>query len=118
VERSRSTVHDEPPSRANLLVRVKSAGASVPQRKTLAIPMDAHVADQLTFFNSHAGLTDKLTFKRFIGPPRHSKWVVYGKDAARGAPKLVVRYRFRHTHRVATMPASRSAGRTSALASG
>jgi hypothetical protein len=46
---------------------------------------------QLTFFNTHAGLADKRTFKRFIGPLWHSKWVVYCKALFAG-PKQVLRY--------------------------
>jgi integrase/recombinase XerD len=38
-----------------------------------AMLMDAHDAGQLKFFNTHAGLADKRTFKRFIGPLRHIK---------------------------------------------
>jgi hypothetical protein len=44
--------------------------------KMLAMLMDAHDDGQLKFFNRHAGLADKRTFKRFIGPLRHIKWVV------------------------------------------
>ena len=40
---------------------------------------DAHDAGQLKFFNTHAGLADKKTFKRFIAPLRRIKWVVYCK---------------------------------------
>ena len=68
--------------------------------KMLAMLMDAHGAGQLTFFNTHAGLADKRTFKRFIGPLRHSKWVVYCKAPFAG-PKQVLRYLSRYTHRVA-----------------
>ena len=39
-------------------------------------------------------------FKRFIGPLRHSKWVVYCKAPFAG-PKQVLRYLSRYTHRVA-----------------
>ena len=47
--------------------------------KMLAMLMHAHNAGQLTFFNTHAGLADKRTFKRFIAPLRRIKWVVYCK---------------------------------------
>jgi hypothetical protein len=66
----------------------------------LAMLMEAHGAGQLTFFNTHAGLADKRTFKRFIGPLRHSKWVVHCKAPFAG-PKQVLRYLSRYTHRVA-----------------
>ena len=61
---------------------------------------DAHDAGQLTFFNAHAGLADKTTFKRFIAPLRRIKWVVYCKAPFAG-PKQVLRYLSRYTHRVA-----------------
>jgi Putative transposase len=63
--------------------------------KMLAMLMEAHGAGQLTFFNSHAGLADKRTFKRFIGPLWHSKWVVYCKAPFAG-PKQVLRYLSRY----------------------
>jgi hypothetical protein len=62
--------------------------------------MDTHDAGQLKFFNTHAGLADKRTFKRFIGPLRHIKWVVYCKAPFAG-PQQVLRYLSRYTHRVA-----------------
>ena len=66
----------------------------------LAMLTDAHDAGQLKFFNTHAGLADKKTFKRFIAPLRHIKWVVYCKAPFAG-PKQVLRYLSRYTHRVA-----------------
>ena len=68
--------------------------------KMLAMIMAAHDADQLTFFNSHAALADKRTFKRFIAPLRRIKWVVYCKAPFAG-PEQVLRYLSRYTHRVA-----------------
>src|SRR5258707_2079489 len=68
--------------------------------KMTAMLMDAYDAGQLKFFNTHAGLADKSTFKRFIGPLRHIKWVVYCKAPFAG-PKQVLRYLSRYTHRVA-----------------
>src|SRR6202008_2077802 len=62
--------------------------------------MHAHTAGELKFFNSHAGLADKRTFKRFIAPLRRIKWVVYCKAPFAG-PKQVLRYLSRYTHRVA-----------------
>jgi putative transposase len=86
---------------------VAKSTSSVAQRlisqnrgKMLAMLMEAHGAGQLTFFNTHAGLTDKRTFKRFIAPLRHIKWVVYCKAPFAG-PKQVLRYLSRYTHRVA-----------------
>jgi hypothetical protein len=86
-------------SRSDFLVHVKVL-ARLFRGKMLAMLMEAHDAGQLTFFNTHAGLADKRTFKRFIGPLRHSKWVVYCKAPFAG-PKQVLRYLSRYTHRVA-----------------
>jgi hypothetical protein len=66
----------------------------------LAMLMHAHDAGQLKFFNTHAGLADKRTFKRFNSPLRRIKWVVYCKAPFAG-PKQVLRYLSRYTHRVA-----------------
>jgi hypothetical protein len=86
-------------SRSDFLVHVKVL-ARLFRGKMLAMLMEAHGAGQLTFFNTHAGLADKRTFKRFIAPLRHSKWVVYCKAPFAG-PKQVLRYLSRYTHRVA-----------------
>jgi putative transposase len=86
-------------SRSDFLVHVKVL-ARLFRGKMLAMLMEAHGAGQLTFFNTHAGLADKRTFKRFIGPLWHSKWVVYCKAPFAG-PKQVLRYLSRYTHRVA-----------------
>ena len=47
--------------------------------KMLAMLMDAHDGGQLTFFNTHAGLAEKRTFKRFIAALRRIHWVVHCK---------------------------------------
>jgi hypothetical protein len=86
-------------ARSDFLVHVKVL-ARLFRGKMLAMLMEAHGAGQLTFFNTHAGLADKRTFKRFIGPLRHSKWVVYCKAPFAG-PQQVLRYLSRYTHRVA-----------------
>jgi len=86
-------------SRSDFLVHGKVL-ARLFRGKMLATLMEAHGAGQLTFFNTHAGLADKRTFKRFIGPLRHLKWVVYCKAPFAG-PKQVLRYLSRYTHRVA-----------------
>jgi hypothetical protein len=86
-------------SRANFLVHVNVL-ARLFRGKMLAMLMDAHAAGQLKFFNTHAALTDKRTFKRSIGPLRHIKWVVYCKAPFAG-PQQVLRYLSRYTHRVA-----------------
>jgi len=85
--------------RSNFLVHVNVL-ARLFQGKMLAMLMHAHAAGQLTFFNTHARLADKRTFKRFIAPLRHIKWVVYCKAPFAG-PKQVLRYLSRYTHRVA-----------------
>ena len=56
-------------ARANFLVHVNVL-ARLFRGKMLAMLMAAHDANQLTFFNTHAGLADKRTFKRFIAPLR------------------------------------------------
>jgi len=86
-------------SRANFLVHVKVL-ARLFRGKMLAMLMEAHDANQLTFFNTHVGLADKRTFKRFIAPLRRIKWVVYCKAPFAG-PEQVLRYLSRYTHRVA-----------------
>jgi hypothetical protein len=86
-------------SRSNFLVHVNVL-ARLFRSKMLAMLMDAHEAKQLTFFNTHAGLNDKKTFKRFIAPLRRIKWVVYCKAPFAG-PEQVLRYLSRYTHRVA-----------------
>jgi Putative transposase/Transposase zinc-binding domain len=84
---------------ADFLVHVNVL-ASLFRGKMLAMLSDAHAAGQLTFFNSHAGLADKKTFKRFLAPLRHINWIVYCKPPFAG-PKQVLRYLSRYTHRVA-----------------
>jgi hypothetical protein len=86
-------------SRSNFLVHVNLL-ARLFRGKMLAMLMDAHGAGQLKFFNTHAGLADKRTFKRFIASLRHIKWVVYCKAPFAG-PQQVLRYLSRYTHRVA-----------------
>src|SRR5438552_8492163 len=86
-------------ARSNFLVHVNVL-ARLFRGKMLAMLMHAHDAGQLKFFNTHAGLADKRTFKRFISPLRRIKWVVHCKAPFAG-PKQVLRYLSRYTHRVA-----------------
>ena len=86
-------------SRSNFLVHVNVL-ARLFRGKFLTMVMDAHADGQLKFFNTHAGLADKRTFKRFLAPLRRIKWVVYCKEPFAG-PKQVLRYLSRYTHRVA-----------------
>src|ERR1700720_2457259 len=65
-------------SRSNFLVHVNVL-ARLFRGKMLAMLVDAHDAGQLKFFNTHAGLADKRTFKRFIAPLRRIQWVVHCK---------------------------------------
>ena len=66
----------------------------------LAMLMDAHDSGQLKFFNTHAGLAEKRTFKHFIATLRRIHWVVHCKAPFAG-PEQVLRYLSRYTHRVA-----------------
>ena len=84
---------------SNFLVHVNVL-ARLFRGKFLTMVMDAHADGQLKFFNTHAGLADKQTFKRFLAPLRRIKWVVYCKEPFAG-PKQVLRYLSRYTHRVA-----------------
>jgi hypothetical protein len=86
-------------SRSNFLVHVNVL-ARLFRGKMLAILMDAHDSDLLKFFNTHAGLADKRTFKKFLAPLRRTKWIVYCKAPFAG-PEQVLRYLSRYTHRVA-----------------
>ena len=86
-------------SRSNFLVHVNVL-ARLFRGKMLAMLMDAHDAGQLNFFNTHAGLADNRTFKRFIATLRRIDWVVYCKAPFAG-PEQVLRYLSRYTHRVA-----------------
>ena len=86
-------------SRSNFLVHVKVL-ARLFRGKFLAMLVDAHAAGRLQFFNTHAGLADMRTFKKFLAPLRCTKWVVYCKEPFAG-PKQVLRYLSRYTHRVA-----------------
>jgi Transposase zinc-binding domain/Putative transposase len=71
-------------ARSNFFVHVNVL-ARLFRGKMLAMLMHAHTAGELKFFNAHAELTDKRTFKRFIAPLRLIKWVVYCKRAVRRA---------------------------------
>jgi hypothetical protein len=86
-------------ARPDFLIHVKVL-ARLFRGKMLAMLMAAHDDGELKFFNSHAGLADKKTFKRFIAPLRRIKWVVYCKAPFAG-PAQVLRYLSRYTHRVA-----------------
>ena len=68
--------------------------------KMLAMLTEAHAQGRLQFLTHLASLADLRMFKRFLGPLRHTKWVVYCKAPFAG-PKAVLRYLARYTHRVA-----------------
>jgi Putative transposase/Transposase zinc-binding domain len=86
-------------SRPDFLVHVKVL-ARLFRGKFLAMLIDAHSGGRLKFFNTHVGLADKRTFKKFVAPLRRSEWVVYCKQPFAG-PEQVLRYLARYTHRVA-----------------
>jgi len=86
-------------ARSNFLVHVNVLKRLF-RGKMLAMLVQAHDAGELKFFNTHAGLADKTTFKRFIAPLRRIMWVVYCKAPFAG-PEQVLRYLSRYTHRVA-----------------
>lgn len=68
--------------------------------KMLAMLTEAHAQGRMQFHNQIAGLADRNTFKRFLGPLRHATWVVHVKKPFAG-PQAVLRYLSRYTHRVA-----------------
>jgi Putative transposase/Transposase zinc-binding domain len=86
-------------ARSNFLVHVHVLAAKF-RGKFLALLSEAHADGKLDFFNTHAGLADPKTFKRFLGPLRHIDWIVYCKPPFAG-PEQVLRYLSRYTHRVA-----------------
>jgi hypothetical protein len=86
-------------ARSNFLVHVNVL-ARLFRGKFLAMLSKAHAGGQLKFFNAHARLADKNSFKRFLVPLRRTKWVVYSKKPFAG-PEQVLRYLSRYTHRVA-----------------
>jgi hypothetical protein len=86
-------------SRGNFLVHVNVL-ARLFRGKMLSLLGDAHDAGRLKFFNGLAGLADQRAFKRFLGPLRHTRWVIYVKPPF-GGPEAVLAYLSRYTHRVA-----------------
>ncbi len=68
--------------------------------KFLAMLIDAHAAGRLNFFNTHAGLADKRTFKKFLARLRQyrvGRLLQKAVRRARAGPALSLGY----THRVA-----------------
>jgi hypothetical protein len=86
-------------ARPDFLVHVNVLSALF-KAKFIAMLSEAQGQGRLEFHNRLAGLADKRTFKRFLGPLRHTKWVVYCKQPFAG-PEAVLRYLSRYTHRVA-----------------
>jgi Putative transposase/Transposase zinc-binding domain len=86
-------------SRGNFLVHV-AVLSKMFRGKVIAMLTAAHADGRLRFSNALAGLADAKTFKHFLGPLRHTKWVVYCKAPFAG-PEQVLRYLSRYTHRVA-----------------
>src|SRR5262249_29472306 len=83
-------------ARSNFLVHVNVL-ARLFRGKMLAMLVQAHDAGALKFFNTHAGLADNRTFKRFIAPLRRIKWRVYCKAPFAG-PEQGRRDISRYTH--------------------
>src|SRR3981189_1759654 len=75
-------------ARSNFLVHVNLL-ARLFRGKMLAMLMHAHNAGELKFFNTHAGLADNRTFKRFIAPLWRIKWVVYCKAPFAGPEQML-----------------------------
>ena len=86
-------------SRGNFLVHVNVL-ARLFRGKLLGLLGEAHDAGRLKFFNGLARLADRRAFKQFLGPLRHTKWIVYVKPPF-GGPEAVLAYLSRYTHRVA-----------------
>jgi len=60
----------------------------------------AHAAGQLTFYGTHAALSDAKAFAAYLAPLKRRRWFVYAKRPFAG-PKAVLAYLSRYTHRVA-----------------
>ena len=60
----------------------------------------AHAAGKLQFFGQYARLDNARAFRAFLAPLRSKKWFVYAKEPF-AAPKAVLAYLSRYTHRVA-----------------
>jgi len=60
----------------------------------------AFAAGKLRFFSEHRDLHEPAAFRRYLGPTRDAKWVVYAKRPFAG-PAQVLDYVGRYTHRVA-----------------
>ena len=86
-------------ARPDFLVHVNLLSALF-RGKFIAMLSEAYAQGRLQFRNQLAGLADGRAFKRFLGPLRHAKWVVYCKKPFAG-PQAVLRYLSRYTHRVA-----------------
>src|SRR5207237_8966771 len=60
-----------------------------------------HQAGRLKFFGDHAALADAQAFAAYLAPLRRAEWVVNAKRPF-GAPRPVLAYLSRSTHRVPT----------------
>jgi len=70
------------------------------RRLFLELLQQAFDGGELHFFNSLAGLQERLAFAKYLAPVSHTEWVVYAKPPF-GGPKQVLEYLGRYTHRVA-----------------
>jgi hypothetical protein len=60
----------------------------------------AHQAGQLHFFGDHVALAQRKAFTTYLAPLRQIEWYLYSKPPF-AAPKAVLAYLARYTHRVA-----------------
>ena len=86
-------------ARSDFLVHVNVL-ARLFRGKILALLTEAHAQGRLLCLGHLAGLADRRVFKRFLGPVRHTKWIVCCKAPFAG-PEAVLCYLSRYTHRVA-----------------
>jgi Putative transposase/Transposase zinc-binding domain len=86
-------------ARSDFLVHVNVL-ARLFRGKMLAMLTEAHAQGRLLLLGHLADLADGRVFKRFLGPVRRAKWIVYCKAPFAG-PEAVLRYLSRYTHRVA-----------------
>jgi hypothetical protein len=86
------------PCRPDFLLHVKVL-ARLFRGKFLAMLIDAHSGGRLKFFNTHVGLADKRTFKKFLAPLRRTEWVVYCKQPFAGPEQVLALSRALHPSR-------------------
>jgi len=70
------------------------------RRLFLEALVQAHELGQLQFFAEYQDLADPALFAQWLVPLRGTEWVVYAKRPS-PAPRAVLAYLSRYTHRVA-----------------